>query len=79
MQVRLIKEENLDHLKEVIRVEYNASTDTYVYSCDTFTRYCDSIEEIFKLNDKKYYNMLEEDCKEFKKQYNEKCNNNIKK
>lgn len=72
MQVRLIKEENLDHLKEVIRIEYNASTDTYVCSCDTFTGEYDSIEEIFEIDDKEYFNMLEEDCKKFKKEYDEK-------
>lgn len=72
MQVRLIKEENLDHLKEVIRIEYNASTDRYVCSCDTFTGEYDSIEEIFEIDDKEYFNMLEEDCKKFKKEYNEK-------
>lgn len=72
MQVRLIKEKNLDHLKEVIRIEYNASTDTYVCSDDTFTGEYDSIKEIFEIDDKEYFNMLEEDCKKFKKEYDEK-------
>lgn len=61
----------MNHLKQVMTIEYNASTDTYLCSDGTFTGEYNSLQEIFDLSDPDYFESIENECKKYKKDYEE--------
>ena len=64
----------MNHLKQVMTIEYNASTDTYLCSDGTFTGEYNSLEEIFDINDPDYFKNIENECKQYKKDYDRTSN-----
>ena len=62
----------MDHLKTVMTVYYNASTNQYICDDGTFQGEYDSLSEIFNIDSdgtQEYYDSLELECVEFKKKY----------
>lgn len=64
----------MKHLKQVMTIEYNASTDTYLCSDGTFTGEYNSLQEVFDIDDSDYFESLENECKQYKQEYEKKSN-----
>jgi hypothetical protein len=60
------------HLKTVMTIYYNASTNQYICDDGTFQGEYDSLSEIFNIDSdgtQEYYDSLELECVEFEKKY----------